>query len=180
MHDTVDRLSEGVLTADEDLEREFEARLVQDSTLTFRVAYSVLRQKQDAEDVAQEAWVRAHREFTRLRDRSRFRSWLVRTTWRLALDFRRGERRRAAREQVATSPGRPGATSVEDLFIASEREERLWQAIDDLPEKLRMVIVLAAIESHGVQEVADLLGLPAGTVKSRLFAARKKLKESLR
>ncbi len=65
-------------------------------------------------------------------------------------------------------------------MLADERARRLWRAIDALPEKLRVVIVLAAIEGHDVREVAELLGLPAGTVKSRLFAARERVKERLR
>ena len=55
----------------------------------------------------------------------------------------------------------------------------LWRAIDALPEKLRLVIVLANMEGHDVKEVAALLGLPQGTVKSRLFSARQRLKEQL-
>jgi RNA polymerase sigma-70 factor (ECF subfamily) len=55
----------------------------------------------------------------------------------------------------------------------------LWQAIDDLPEKLRLVIVLAGIEGHDMHEVAALLDVPEGTVKSRLFLARKQLRERL-
>src|SRR5215475_15202598 len=80
------------------LEQEFEARLAESSTLAFRVAYSVLRHRQDAEDVAQEAFVKAYRSYTQLRDRDRFRAWLVRITWRLALDRQRADRRRAVRE----------------------------------------------------------------------------------
>src|ERR1044071_6393083 len=70
------------VSADEDLEREFEARLLESSTLAFRVAYSVLRHREDAEDVAQEAFAKAYRSFRQLRDRERFRAWLVRMTWR--------------------------------------------------------------------------------------------------
>src|SRR6266568_3227473 len=68
----------------EQLEREFDMRLVESSTLVFRVAFGVLRHRQDAEDVAQEAFIKAHRSFRQLRDRERFRAWLVRLTWRLA------------------------------------------------------------------------------------------------
>jgi RNA polymerase sigma-70 factor (ECF subfamily) len=63
--------------------------------------------------------------------------------------------------------------------LANERSKRLWAAIDRLPEKLRVVIVLAAIEEHGIKDVATLLGAPEGTIKSRLFDARKKLQEML-
>jgi RNA polymerase sigma-70 factor (ECF subfamily) len=177
MSEFVDRLAGPLVTADRALEGEFEARLADSSALAFRVAYGVLRQKQDAEDVAQEAFARAHRRFAELRDREKFRAWLVRMTWRLALDHRRAERRRTARETFAVQ-GQTG--TVEHDHLAAERSARLWNAIDRLPEKLRVVIVLAAIEEHGIKNVARLLDLPEGTVKSRLFDARKKLQEWLR
>src|SRR5687767_6482683 len=83
----------------EALEREFETRLVESSTLAFRVAFGVLRQREEAEEVAQEAFAKAYRSFHQLRDRERFRAWLVRMTWRMALDRQRANRRRAAREE---------------------------------------------------------------------------------
>src|SRR4030081_2349572 len=105
MHDVADRMAGGFVSVkDEALEREFEARLVESSTLAFRVAFGVLRHRQDAEDVAQEAFVKAYRSFRQLRDRDRFRAWLVRMTWRLAIDRQRNDRRRAAREQEYAEP----------------------------------------------------------------------------
>ena len=171
------RSFEAVTDMDLDLNREFEVRLAESSTLAFRVAFSVLRQRQDAEDVAQEAFLKAFRAFHQLRDRDRFRAWLVRMTWRLAIDRQRGDRRRIARE-VTDAEAAPAAERA-DAVIARERAAHLWQAIDALPEKLRVVVILAGIEGHDVREVADLLGLPEGTVKSRLFTARQRLKERL-
>ena len=72
MHERADRLA-ALVTIDRDLEREFEARLVESSTLAFRVAFSVLRHREDAEEVAQEAFAKAYRSFRQLRDRERFR-----------------------------------------------------------------------------------------------------------
>ncbi|HVQ12859.1 MAG TPA: sigma factor-like helix-turn-helix DNA-binding protein, partial [Vicinamibacterales bacterium] len=66
-----------------------------------------------------------------------------------------------------------------DLVAARERAEHLWNAIEALPEKLRLVVVLAGIEGHDMHEVSALLDVPEGTVKSRLFLARKHLKERL-
>jgi len=146
-----------------------------------------LRHRQDAEDVAQEAFAKAYRSFRQLRDRERFRAWLVRMTWRLAIDRRRGDKRRESREQ--RSPERlrhtseidvaQGFSPAEDDLLARERAERLWQAIDALPEKLRVVVVLAGIEEQNLREVARLLDVPEGTVKSRMFDARQRLKELL-
>ena len=171
---------EAAVTLDTSLEREFEERLADSSALAFRVALGVLRNRDDAEDVTQEAFFRAHRSFSRLRDRDRFRAWLVRITWRLALDRIRAARRREARETSVmmdelNSPPR----TVEDVRASREFEQRLARALDELPEKLRVVLVLAAIEGHDTREVGRLLDLPEGTVKSRLFHARKKLAEML-
>ena len=166
------------VSADAGLEREFEARLQESSALAVRVAFSVLRQRQDAEDVAQEAFARAFRRFASLRDPEAFRRWIVRVTWRLAIDRWRADRRRRAREEVANV--QPVAADAEEAASAAGRAARLWECIDALPEKLRIVIVLSAIEGHGVQEVAGLLDIPPGTVKSRLFLARRALAEKLR
>jgi RNA polymerase sigma-70 factor (ECF subfamily) len=166
----------GLVTADDVLEREFGERLRDTSSLAFRVAYGVLRHRENAEDVAQEAFVRAHRSLGQLRDRERFRAWLVRMTWRLAIDRLRTDKRRAIREMAVEAE--PGVTA-EDVASAQERARRLWAAIDELPEKLRIAIVLASIEEHDVAEVGRLLDVPEGTVKSRLFLARKQLAEKL-
>jgi RNA polymerase sigma-70 factor (ECF subfamily) len=165
-----------VVAVDEALERDFEARLADSSTLAFRVAYSVLRHREDAEDVAQEALAKAYRTFNKLRDRDRFRAWLVRMTWRLALDRQRSDRRREARDG---STDAPRTHSTEEDVLARERSQQLWTAIDRLPEKLRVVMILGAIEGYDVAEVGKLLGVPAGTVKSRLFLGRQRLKDAL-
>jgi RNA polymerase sigma-70 factor (ECF subfamily) len=177
MSEFADRLAPPLVSMRDDLVREFEIRLADSSALAVRVAYSVLRQAQDAEDVAQEAFARAYRRFATLRDRDRFRAWLVRMTWRLALDHRRAAMRRARREDAAAVLT-PVTTEFGDE--ARERSARLWQAIDALPERLRLPIVLASIDGHSVREVAALLEVPEGTVKSRLFEARKQLQEMLR
>ena len=175
------RPAAGFVAVDDALEREFESRLVESSTLAFRVAYGVLRQREDAEDVAQEAFVKAHRSFAQLRDRDRFRAWLVRTTWRLAIDRQRNDRRRVAREREHADIDVDGAVEAVPYqnIEARERAVHLWTAIDALPEQLRIVIVLAGIEEHDIAAVARLLDVPPGTVKSRLFAARQRLKEQL-
>jgi RNA polymerase sigma-70 factor (ECF subfamily) len=179
MNELAGRLDGHLLSVADGDVREFEARLADSSALAVRVAFSVVRNRQDAEDVAQEAFTRAYRRFADLRDRDRFRAWLVRMTWRLALDHQRSHKRRQARDDAAMVLS-PLSGNFEADMIASERSRRLWQAIDDLPERLRVVIVLAAIEGHAMKDVAALLDVAEGTVKSRLFEARQKLHERLR
>jgi len=170
-------LSDTDLTMSGDLAQEFEVRLAESSRLAFRVAYGVLRHREDAEDIAQEAVTKAYRKFARLRQRDRFRAWLVRITWRLAIDLHRSSKRRTARESFPAPGGTPDTAA--DVLAARERSAHLWTAIDALPEKLRIVTVLAGIEEHDIREVSRLLDLPEGTVKSRLFLARQRLKELL-
>lgn len=177
MNALVDSFPGCLVSLDPSLEQEFEQRLGDSPTLAFHVALGVLRNRAEAEDVAQDALLRAYRNFHRLRDRERFRAWLVRMTWRIAIDRIRSAGRRERREQAAIN-STPSA-NAEDLAASSEFQRCLHSAIDELPEKLRVVIILAAIEGHDVHEIAKLLEVPEGTVKSRLFSARKQLTETL-
>jgi RNA polymerase sigma-70 factor (ECF subfamily) len=177
MRDHAEQWVGSVLRVDHDLERAFEAAMNDSLSLVFRVAFGVLRHRADAEDVTQEALARAYRNFHKLRDRKAFRAWLVRITWRLALNRQRSDRRRAAREAL-DAPIAASSTTADEIE-QSERAAQLWAAIDALPPKLRLVTVLAGIEEHDICEVASLLRIPEGTVKSRLFLARRQLKELL-
>lgn len=165
-------------TPDLELDRQFEARLADSSALAIRVAFSVLRNQADAEDVAQEAFAKAHQAFAQLRDRDKFRAWLVRMTWRMALDHVRSGRRRMTRERAAMST--ECGPTVEETAIDQQQRVHLWRAVDQLPERLRLVIVLSALEGHSIRDVSALTGVAEGTVKSRLFEARALLKEALR
>lgn len=156
-------------------EREWETLLRENAPLAFRVARGVLRNDADAEDVAQEALLRAYRRFGRLRERARFRSWLVRISFRLALDRFRSIKRRQQREaQWVLENARA------DSGASSEFQRHLDVALEQLPKKQRLVLLLAAMDGHTLEEVSALLDIPLGTVKSRLFFAKKALAEKLR
>ena len=177
MAEYADHLSDTFSSVTDELDTEFERLLIDSATLAFRVAYGVLRQREDAEDAAQDAFIKAHRHFKRIRSRESFRAWLVRTTWRLAIDRQRANRRREIRHQ---EHGRSTVTvSNSDPALDNERAAHLWRAIDLLPDKLRLAVVLSGIEGHTVHDVARLLGVPEGTVKSRVFLARERMKETL-
>src|SRR5215471_5205611 len=139
-------------------EREWEELLRENAPLAYRVARGVLRNEGEAEDVAQEALLRAYRRFGRLRERAKFRGWLVRISFRLALD------------RMTRADAGPGGEFLRHLDVA----------LDQLPEKQRLVLLLAAMEGHTLEEVSLLLGIPVGTVKSRLFFAKKAVAEKLR
>jgi len=158
-------------------DRQWEALLAENAPLAFRVARGVLRNDADAEDVAQEALLRAYHRLDRLRERSRFRAWIVRISFRLALDRLRSAKRRQIREaqwmfENSRAPRHHGDSA--------EFQRQFDRALEELPEKQRLVLLLAAMEGHTLDEVSVLLGVPVGTVKSRLFFARKTLAEKLR
>ncbi len=166
--------------AQADARREFEERLAECGPLAYRVARGVLRNGADAEDVAQEALLRAYKSFDRLRDRSRFRAWLVRIAFRLALDRLRSVKRREQRDTLWSQPVHLPPATAEDIAVSNQFQGHLERALEELPEKLRLVLLLSAMEGYTIEEIAEMVGVPAGTVKSRIFVARKKLAEKLR
>ena len=167
--------------AQADARREFEERLAECGPLAYRVARGVLRNTADAEDVAQEALLRAYKGFERLRDRSRFRGWLVRISFRLALDRLRSAKRREQRDTLWSHPAHlPAPTNAEDIAASNQFQSHLERALEELPEKLRLVLLLSAMDGYTIEEIAATVGVPIGTAKSRIFIARKKLAEKLR
>jgi RNA polymerase sigma-70 factor (ECF subfamily) len=141
----------------------------------FRIAYSVLGNSADAEEVAQEAFLHAYRRFAFLRQREKFGAWVSRAAFRLALNRQRARRRQLARDTAwhsARADSIPaGARGADDqIYLDFLRGE-----IDRLPDKLRTVLLLCAVEDMTCGEVAAVLGIPEGTVRSRRHSARKQL-----
>jgi RNA polymerase sigma-70 factor (ECF subfamily) len=153
---------------------DFEERLRQAERRVFRVAYAVLGNGADAEEIAQEAFLRAHRRRASLRDPLRFTAWVSRIAFRLALNRRRTYARQRFRD-TAWHDSRPGVLDGDRLAAGQLVLERVREEIEGLPEKLRAVLLLCAVEGMEVREVADLLRIPPGTVRSRLHLARKAL-----
>jgi RNA polymerase sigma-70 factor (ECF subfamily) len=164
---------------DFDRETSFSDRVTETQRRVFQIAYSVLGNSADAEEVAQEAFLRAYRRFASLRAPEKFCAWVSRIAFRLALNRYRSRRRQWARD-TAWHGTRP--LPVKDGARAAVGQVLLHQVrieIDRLPEKLRVVLVLCALEEMEAAEVAGVLGIPVGTVRSRLHLARKRLLEAM-
>jgi RNA polymerase sigma-70 factor (ECF subfamily) len=146
--------------------------------MVFQIAFGVLGNAADAQDVTQDAFVRAYAKAATLRESGRFRAWVCTIARHLALNRVRGDLRTRKREERAA---RESSARVDVTVIAEEREfrERVRGEIDRLPEKLREAILLCAVEGLQPAEVGAMLGVPAGTVRSRLHAARKQLLRAL-
>ena len=143
----------------------------------------VLGDGSEAEDVTQQAFVRAWEELPRIKETGAFAGWLNRIAVNLARDLGRSPARReqsgggAADEAAATIHN--GGPAPEERLAGAERDEAVHEAIASLPEYHREVVLMHHIEGAPVRDVAQKLGVPVGTVLSRLARARDTLRRRL-
>jgi RNA polymerase sigma-70 factor (ECF subfamily) len=143
------------------------------------VAAAALRMgvsRQEIEDVANEVFYKVYRSLSRYEPTHAFSTWLYRITVNASLDHRRSRRHDARSEEIPAglADGRP---SPFETAGERDRARRLQEALVRVPGRYRAPLVLAHVEGLPVEEVARILDLPEGTVKSRLFRARAMLKE---
>jgi len=137
----------------------------------------------DVEDVTQEAFLKAYRKIGNFDGRSSFYTWLYRVTANTAMDWRKRERHRR-HSPLPEGPEGDDAVPSADAGperSASRRElaDRIDAAIESLPEKYHEIVVLREVEGLSYEEIAERLGMSKGTVESRLFRARERLREKL-
>jgi RNA polymerase sigma-70 factor (ECF subfamily) len=175
----VERCRGGDVAAFEPLVEKYRQRV-------WRLAYNVLREQEEAWDVAQEAFIRAWQALPSFRGQSAFYTWLFRIAMNVAQDRlrQRGARGRAFgtervpeedmdRVMVDADP-RPDETAAR-----AEQRMRIRQALDTLSESHRAIIMLSDLEGLSYREIAEVLDIPMGTVMSRLHNARKRLRDAL-
>ena len=158
----------------------FEVLVVIYQHRVFSVALRMLGSRAEAEDIAQETFLRAHRAIGEFRGEARLGTWLYAIASRLCLNRLASAPRRLERADDAALLRLP--TPVPDAAGALERSEleaALRQAIAELPEERRIVVVLRDLEGLAYEEIAEILGLELGTVRSRLHRARNDLKAKL-
>jgi RNA polymerase sigma-70 factor (ECF subfamily) len=158
---------------------DFERLLQETYRMVYQIAYSALANAADAEEVAQDVFLRAHHKLSSLHDRQKFRAWVGRMSWRLALNRLRSQSR-SIRRDSAWQALQPPPANPESEAAQREFELRLTGEIAHLPEKLRAVLLLSSVEGLDAGAIAATLGIPEGTVRSRLFLARRRLLEVLR
>lgn len=149
--------------------------------VAFRTAYLVTGDAAEAEDAAQEAFVKAYRALDRFREGSPFRPWLLRIVGNTARNRRRSTNRQLGlrlRAQ-AEAPAAATAPSPEAGLLRDERRRALVGAINALPADDRLVIGGRYFLDLTAAEIAALAGVAPGTVKSRLFRARRRLADAL-
>lgn len=166
----VERYLAGEVEAFEELMRVHEDRV-------FGICLRMLRDREAALDATQETFVTVFRKADRFAGRSAFSTWL----YRVAVNTCYDHARRAVRHRVDSLPEGedPADAAAGDGFTSVELRSDIEEALAALPAEFRAAVVLADVEGLPLQTVAELLGVPVGTVKSRVFRGRKLLAEAL-
>ena len=154
----------------------------------FRLVYSIVRSEHDARDVCQEVWLTVWRQLPGFRGEARFSTWLHPIAVRRSIDHLRKRRRWYDRflpfstgdDSVESAPEPVTTEDARSQSEGAERTERLKRLLDSLPPKLRAVLALREVQGLSYEEIARATGIPAGTVMSRLYHARRLLAQKLK
>ncbi|MGI5873059.1 MAG: RNA polymerase sigma factor [Bacillota bacterium] len=151
------------------MDRETFAKLAREAEATYyRVALSILRQEQDAEDAVQNGLIKAYQKRNQLKDIACFRTWSTRIVIHECYRLRRREQKTVPLDEALNAAAPPSG------------DPELYEAIRSLPPKIRITVVLYYVEGYSVAEVASILRIPQGTVKSRLSKGRGLMRTALK
>jgi RNA polymerase sigma-70 factor (ECF subfamily) len=185
----VDKARQGDARAFRSLVESHQSRL-------FAVAYGMLRDRDDAMDVVQDAFIKAHKKLAEFEGNAAFSTWLYRICVNLCIDKKRADaRRRKVDLDDALESGLSGDDSLyadadisgrlsgaNPLKTASDKElgKEIGRALGELTDDHKSILLLREVEGMSYEEIAETLNIPRGTVMSRLFHARKNLQRELR
>ncbi|MEG9438133.1 sigma-70 family RNA polymerase sigma factor [Edaphobacter sp. HDX4] len=148
------------------------------SALLFRVAYSILRSRAEAEDAVQDTFVRVLQHRRSLPEVREMRVWLIRIAWNLAIDRRRRTRPESMDAAFAESLIAPGI-SAERALDEAQQFQAVLRELERLPKNERHVLLLSSLEELDSREIAAVLGRTESAVRALLFRARTRLRERL-
>lgn len=177
----ISRCKEGDLSAFDDLVRRYEKQV-------YNFAYRLAQNYDDANDIATDAFVKVYNSIESFRGDANFSTWLFRIVTNLFLDWRKRSKAHLnvpldeyidLEESTVTRQIEDPSPSPLELLEASERFGVLERAINDLPEYQRIMVFLYHNQGQSYEEIAQVIGLPIGTVKSRLNRARLALRKKL-
>ena len=147
----------------------------------YALALRVLGDRQDAFDASQEALIRLYRTLSSFSGRSAFATWVYRITKNVCIDILRRRKAEVPLDEAAAEAwSTPREEDPAEQAVRSEQRRRMKALIAALPRQQRQVVILRDVEGYAYQEIADILQLPLGTVKSRLKRARSTLMEEWR
>ena len=151
----------------------FAALVSRQSAFVFRVAYSVLRNASDAEDVVQETFLKIYRS-GRWKDIRDEKAFLARAAWRLAIGCARTAQRETSHVDI-----RCGHDNPEQTAMSADWDATVHRLVEALPKELRLPLALSVLDELTSREIGTIMGIPEGTVRRRLMRARQILKQKL-
>ena len=154
----------------------------------YHVVYGMVRSSEDAHDLAQDAFIKAFQNLHRFRLESKFYTWLCRIAMNVTIDHLRKQKHRRHSEFDDSRSGGVGGQvvrlhSAPDDPAANVAQSQMYKtimdAVDTLPDDQKQVLILRELEEMPYKEIAEILGIPEGTVMSRLYYARRRLQDLL-
>lgn len=171
---------EKVLSGDN---QSFEMLILKYQSRLFATVLNVVKNRELAEDITQEAYMKGFNKLDTLKNHDQFYPWLKRIALNLALNhFERAKRVvdvESEEDDTSYFERIPDGESPEELVVKDELKRYVRHFVEALPDKLRVVVVLREIEDMSYEEIAELMNIPIGTVRSRLFNARQVMKDRL-
>jgi RNA polymerase sigma-70 factor (ECF subfamily) len=161
----------------------FETLILKYQSKLFATMLNVVKDRDLAEDMVQDAYMKAFEKLSTLKDHAQFYPWLKRIALNNALNhFERAKRVMDVENEDDESSffeRIPAGESPEELLVKEELKRYVRHFVDALPDKLRVVIVLREVEDLSYEEISEMMNIPIGTVRSRLFNARQMIKDRL-
>ena len=162
----------------------FEMLILKYQSKLFATSMNIVKNRELAEDITQEAYLKAFQKLDTLKDREQFFPWIKRIALNIALNHFEKEKRVVDIENDDDEGGSffdniTTGESAEDLTLKDELHKYVRNFVEALPDKLRVVIMLREVEDMSYEEIAEMMNIPLGTVRSRLFNARQIIKDRL-
>lgn len=145
--------------------------------VVFNLSYKLMRNYDDASDAAQEALVKVYSTINKFQGKSSFSTWIYRITYNTCIDLQRKRQNNIV--YGIDSAIKDPKPSPHAEILNNEKKENIQKAINDLPVKYRAAVVLRDIMGNSYDDISEILGCPAGTVKSRISRGREILREAL-
>ncbi|MGE4319803.1 MAG: RNA polymerase sigma factor [Deferribacterales bacterium] len=161
----------------------FEMLILKYQSRLFATSMNVVKNRELAEDITQEAYLKAFQKLDTLKDREQFFPWIKRIALNIALNHFEKEKRvmdvENDDEEGSFFDKITSGESAEDLTLKEELHKYVRGFVEALPDKLRVVILLREVEDMSYEEISEMMNIPLGTVRSRLFNARQIIKDRL-
>jgi len=142
----------------------------------YHLAYRTMHDPEEARDIAQEAFFKAYRSLRTFRPGAKFSTWIFSITYHACCDRLNRRKRYSSEELPERADSGPGPA---ETAVAQDEARRLRAAVDALPEKYRTAITLYHLQGKQYEEIARVLNIPMGTVKTHLFRAKEQLRKML-